>query len=108
MSSAGVCSCGFENAHFIGCNMEKIAAEESNFSGAVFEECGLQQSHLAHSNFTNAQFTGTGLWMVDMRNCCIESVRIPDTEAQGIDLNGASENAREWAEGPRLEMGGMS
>lgn len=107
MSSAGVCSATFQNTRFVGCKMNGICAEEADFNGAAFEDCNIKQGHLAHSNFAHTQFHDTDLWMADMRHCCIEGTNIMDTETDGVNLTGTSEDEESWVNDPGIRIGGM-
>lgn len=104
LSSAGVCFCSFENAKFVDCQMVGISAEEADFRNASFSGCCARMGHMAHSNFTGAQFENTDLWMADLRNCCVSPESIPEEEAEGINLKGASSDEESWNSEPTLGM----
>lgn len=104
LSSAGVCFCSFENAKFVDCQMVGISAEEADFRNTSFSGCCARMGHMAHSNFTGAQFENTDLWMADLRNCCVSPESIPEEEAEGINLKGASSDEESWNSEPTLEM----
>ncbi|MBP3672905.1 MAG: pentapeptide repeat-containing protein [Oscillospiraceae bacterium] len=101
MNDAGLCFCTFRDAKLVGCNLNGAVAEESDFCGATFTECKLRNGIFTHSNFAHTSFQDTDLWMSDLRSCCIENSSIMDTETEGVNLSGTSEDEQGWV------MGGM-
>lgn len=101
MNDAGLCFCTFRDAKLVGCNLNGAVAEESDFCGATFTECKMRNGIFTHSNFAHTSFQDTDLWMSSLASCCIENSSIMDTETEGVNLSGTSEDEQGWV------MGGM-
>ena len=107
MNDAGLCFCTFRDAKLVGCNLNGAIAEESDFCGATFTECKMRNGIYTHSNFAHTSFQDTDLWMSDLRSCCIENSSILDTETEGVNLSGTSEDEESWVNDPDIRIGGM-
>ena len=107
MNDAGLCFCTFRDAKLVGCNLNGAIAEESDFCGATFTECKMRNGIFTHSNFAHTSFQDTDLWMSDLRSCCIENSSILDTETEGVNLSGTSEDEESWVNDPDIRIGGM-
>ena len=107
MNDAGLCFCTFRDAKLVGCNLNGAVAEESDFCGATFTECKMRNGIFTHSNFAHTSFQDTDLWMSDLRSCCIENSSILDTETEGVNLSGTSEDEESWVNDPDIRIGGM-
>lgn len=107
MNDAGLCFCVFRDAKLVGCNLTSAIAEEADFCGATFTECKMRNGIYTHSNFAHTSFQDTDLWMSDLRSCCIENSSIMDTETEGVNLFGVSEDEESWVNDPGIRMGGM-
>ena len=101
MNDAGLCFCTFRDAKLVGCNLNGAVAEESDFCGATFTECKMRNGIFTHSNFAHTSFQDTDLWMSSLASCCIENSSIMDTQTEGVNLSGTSEDEQGWV------MGGM-
>ena len=107
MNDAGLCFCVFRDAKLAGCNLTSAIAEEADFCGATFTECKMCNGIFTHSNFAHTSFQDTDLWMSDLRSCCIENSSILDTETEGVNLSGTSEDEESWVNDPDIRIGGM-
>ena len=107
MNDAGLCFCVFRDAKLVGCNLTSAIAEEADFCGATFTECKMRNGIYTHSNFAHTSFQDTDLWMSDLRSCCIENSSILDTETEGVNLSGTSEDEESWVNDPDIRIGGM-
>ena len=107
MNDAGLCFCVFRGAKLVGCNLTSAIAEEADFCGATFTECKMRNGIYTHSNFAHTSFQDTDLWMSDLRSCCIENSSILDTETEGVNLSGTSEDEESWVNDPDIRIGGM-
>ena len=107
MNDAGLCFCTFRDAKLVGCNLTSAIAEESDFCGATFTECKMRNGIFTHSNFTHTSFQDTDLWMSSFASCCIENSSIMDTETEGVNLSGTSEDEESWVNDPGIRIGGM-
>lgn len=107
MNDAGLCFCTFRDAKLVGCNLNGAVAEESDFCGATFTECKMRNGIFTHSNFAHTSFQDTDLWMSSFASCCIENSSIMDTETEGVNLSGASEDEESWVNDSGIRIGGM-
>ena len=107
MNDAGLCFCTFRDAKLVGCNLNGAIAEESDFCGATFTECKMRNGIFTHSNFAHTSFQDTDLWMSSFASCCIENSSIMDTETEGVNLSGTSEDEESWVNDPGIRIGGM-
>ena len=107
MNDAGLCFCTFRDAKLVGCNLNGAVAEESDFCGATFTECKMRNGIYTHSNFAHTSFQDTDLWMSSFASCCIENSSIMDTETEGVNLSGASEDEESWVNDSGIRIGGM-
>ena len=107
MNDAGLCFCTFRDAKLVGCTLNGAVAEESDFCGATFTECKMRNGIFTHSNFAHTSFQDTDLWMSSFASCCIENSSIMDTETEGVNLSGASEDEESWVNDPGIRIGGM-
>ena len=107
MNDAGLCFCTFRDAKLVGCNLNGAVAEESDFCGATFTECKMRNGIFTHSNFAHTSFQYTDLWMSSFASCCIENSSIMDTETEGVNLSGASEDEESWVNDSGIRIGGM-
>ena len=107
MNDAGLCFCTFRDAKLVGCNLNGAIAEESDFCGATFTECKMRNGIFTHSNFAHTSFQDTDLWMSSLADCCIENSSIMDTETEGVNLSGTSEDEESWVNDPGIRIGGM-
>lgn len=107
MNDAGLCFCTFRDAKLVGCNLNGAVAEESDFCGATFTECKMRNGIYTHSNFAHTSFQDTDLWMSSFASCCIENSSIMDTETEGVNLSGTSEDEESWVNDPGIRIGGM-
>ena len=107
MNDAGLCFCTFRDAKLVGCNLNGAVAEESDFCGATFTECKMRNGIYTHSNFAHTSFQDTDLWMSSFASCCIENSSIMDTETEGVNLSGTSEDEESWVNDPDIRIGGM-
>ena len=107
MNDAGLCFCTFRDAKLVGCNLNGAIAEESDFCGATFTECKMRNGIFTHSNFAHTSFQDTDLWMSSFASCCIENSSIMDTETEGVNLSGASEDEESWVNDSGIRIGGM-
>ena len=107
MNDAGLCFCTFRDAKLVGCNLNGAVAEESDFCGATFMECKMRNGIFTHSNFAHTSFQDTDLWMSSFASCCIENSSIMDTETEGVNLSGTSEDEESWVNDPGIRIGGM-
>ena len=107
MDDAGLCFCTFRDAKLVGCNLNGAIAEESDFCGATFTECKMRNGIFTHSNFAHTSFQDTDLWMSSLADCCIENSSIMDTETEGVNLSGTSEDEESWVNDPGIRIGGM-
>jgi len=107
MNDAGLCFCTFRDAKLVGCNLNGAIAEESDFCGATFTECKMRNGIYTHSNFAHTSFQDTDLWMSSFASCCIENSSIMDTETEGVNLSGASEDEESWVNDSGIRIGGM-
>ena len=107
MNDAGLCFCTFRDAKLVGCNLNGAVAEESDFCGATFTECKMRNGIYTHSNFAHTSFQDTDLWMSSFASCCIENSSIMDTETEGVNLSGASEDEESWVNDSGIHIGGM-
>ena len=107
MNDAGLCFCTFRDAKLVGCNLNGSVAEESDFCGATFTECKMRNGIFTHSNFAHTSFQDTDLWMSSFASCCIENSSIMDTETEGVNLSGASEDEESWVNDSGIRIGGM-
>lgn len=107
MNDAGLCFCVFRDAKLVGCNLNSAIAEEADFCGATFTECKMRNGIFTHSNFAHTSFQNTDLWMSNFASCCIENSSIMDTETEGVNLSGTSEDEESWANDPGIRIGGM-
>ena len=107
MNDAGLCFCTFRDAKLVGCNLNGAIAEESDFCGATFTECKMRNGIFTHSNFAYTSFQDTDLWMSSFASCCIENSSIMDTETEGVNLSGTSEDEESWVNDPDIRIGGM-
>ena len=107
MNDAGLCFCVFRDTKLAGCNLTSAIAEEADFCGATFTECKMRNGIYTHSNFAHTSFQDTDLWMSDLRSCCIENSSILDTETEGVNLSGTSEDEESWVNDPDIRIGGM-
>ena len=107
MNDAGLCFCTFRDAKLVGCNLNGAIAEESDFCGATFTECKMRNGIFTHSNFAHTSFQNTDLWMSSFASCCIENSNIMDTETEGVNLSGTSEDEESWVNDPGIRIGGM-
>lgn len=107
MTDAGLCSCVFRDAKLENCDLNHVVAEEADFCGATFRECNVKNGIFTHSNFSHTQFHDTDLWMSDLSACCIQGTNIMDTETDGVNLTGASDDEESWVNDPGIQMGGM-
>lgn len=107
MNDAGLCFCTFRDAKLVGCNLNGAVAEESDFCGATFTECKMRNGIYTHSNFAHTSFQDTDLWMSSFASCCIENSSIMDTETEGVNLSGTSEDEESWVNDSGIHIGGM-
>ena len=107
MNDAGLCFCVSRNAKLVGCNLNGAVAEESDFCGATFTECKMRNGIYTHSNLAHTSFQNTDLWMSSFASCCIENSSIMDTETEGVNLSGTSEDEESWVNNPDIRIGGM-
>ena len=107
MNDAGLCFCTFRDAKLVGCNLNGAVAEESDFCGATFTECKMRNGIFTHSNFAHTSFQDTDLWMSSFASCCIENSSIMDTETEGVNLSGTSEDEESWVNDSGIHIGGM-
>ena len=107
MNDAGLCFCTFRDAKLVGCNLNGAVAEESDFCGATFTECKMRNGIYTHSNFAHTSFQDTDLWMSSFASCCIEISSIMDTETEGVNLSGTSEDEESWVNDSGIHIGGM-
>ena len=107
MNDAGLCFCTFRDAKLVGCNLNGAIAEESDFCGATFTECKMRNGIFTHSNFAHTSFQDTDLWMSSFASCCIENSSIMDTETEGVNLSGTSEDEESWVNDSGIHIGGM-
>ena len=107
MNDAGLCFCTFRDAKLVGCNLNGAVAEESDFCGATFTECKMRNGIYPHSNFAHTSFQDTDLWMSSFASCCIENSSIMDTETEGVNLSGTSEDEESWVNDSGIHIGGM-
>lgn len=107
MNDAGLCFCTFRDAKLVGCNLNGAIAEESDFCGATFTECKMRNGIFTHSNFAHTSFQDTDLWMTSFASCCIENSSIMDTETEGVNLSGTSEDEESWVNDSGIHIGGM-
>ena len=107
MNDAGLCFCTFRDAKLVGCNLNGAIAEESDFCGATFTECKMRNGIYTHSNFAHTSFQDTDLWMSSFASCCIENSSIMDTETEGVNLSGTSEDEESWVNDSGIHIGGM-
>lgn len=107
MNDAGLCFCTFRDAKLVGCNLNGAVAEESDFCGATFTECKMRNGIYTHSNFAHTSFQDTDLWMSSFAFCCIENSSIMDTETEGVNLSGTSEDEESWVNDSGIHIGGM-
>ena len=107
MNDAGLCFCTFRDAKLVGCTLNGAIAEESDFCGATFTECKMRNGIFTHSNFAHTSFQDTDLWMSSFASCCIENSSIMDTETEGVNLSGASEDEESWVHDSGIRIGGM-
>ena len=107
MNDAGLCFCVFRDTKLAGCNLTSAIAEEADFCGATFTECKMRNGIYTHSNFAHTSFQDTDLWMSYLRSCCIENSSILDTETEGVNLSGTSEDEESWVNDPDIRIGGM-
>ena len=107
MNDAGLCFCTFRDAKLVGCNLNGAVAEESDFCGATFTECKMRNGIYTHSNFAHTSFQDTDLWMSSFASCCIENSSIMDTETEGVNLSGTSEDEESWVNDSGIRIGGM-
>ena len=107
MNDAGFCFCVFQDAKLVGCNLNGAVAEEADFCGATFTECKMRNGIFTHSNFAHTSFQNTDLWMSSFASCCIENSSIMDTETEGVNLSGTSEDEESWVNDPGIRIGGM-
>lgn len=107
MNDAGLCFCTFRDAKLVGCNLNGVIAEESDFCGATFTECKMRNGIFTHSNFAHTSFQDTDLWMSSFASCCIENSSIMDTETEGVNLTGTSDDEESWVNNPGIHIGGM-
>ena len=107
MNDAGLCFCTFRDAKLLGCTLNGAIAEESDFCGATFTECKMRNGIFTHSNFAHTSFQDTDLWMSSFASCCIENSSIMDTETEGVNLSGASEDEESWVHDSGIRIGGM-
>lgn len=107
MNDAGLCFCTFREAKLVGCNLTSAIAEEADFCGATFTECKMRNGIYTDSNFAHTSFQDTDLWMSSLADCCIENSSIMDTETEGVNLSGTSEDEESWVNDPGIRIGGM-
>lgn len=107
MNDAGLCFCTFRDAKLVGCNLNGAVAEEADFCGATFTECKMRNGIFTHSNFAHTSFQDTDLWMSSLASCCIENSSIMDTETEGVNLSGTSEDEESWVNDSGIRIGGM-
>lgn len=107
MNDAGLCFCTFRDAKLVGCNLNGAIAEESDFCGATFTESKMRNGIFTHSNFAHTSFQDTDLWMSSFASCCIENSSIIDTETEGVNLSGTSEDEESWVNDSGIHIGGM-
>ena len=107
MNDAGLCFCVFRDTKLAGCNLTSAIAEEADFCGATFTECKMRNGIFTHSNFAHTSFQDTDLWMSSFASCCIENSSIMDTETEGVNLSGTSEDEESWVNDPDIRIGGM-
>ena len=107
MNDAGLCFCVFRDTKLAGCNLTSAIAEEADFCGATFTECKMRNGIYTHSNFAHTSFQDTDLWMSSFASCCIENSSIMDTETEGVNLSGTSEDEESWVNDPDIRIGGM-
>ena len=107
MNDAGLCFCVFRDAKLVGCNLNGAVAEEADFCGSTFTECKMRNGIYTHSNFAHTSFQDTDLWMSSLADCCIENSSIMDTETEGVNLSGTSEDEESWVNDPGIRIGGM-
>ena len=107
MNDAGLCFCTFRDAKLVGCNLNGAVAEESDFCGAAFTECKMRNGIFIHSNFAHTSFQDTDLWMSSFASCCVENSSMMDTETEGVNLTGTSEDEESWVNDPGIRIGGI-
>ena len=107
MNDAGLCFCVFRDTKLAGCNLTSAIAEEADFCGATFTECKMRNGIYTHSNFAHTSFQDTDLWMSSFASCCIENSSIMDTETEGVNLSGTSEDEESWVNNSGIRIGGM-
>ena len=85
---------------FEGCYMEKVTAEEADFTDAEFIKCDMQNGIYTHSNFANAKFLKTNINNMDFLNSCIENAEWIDTDISKANMKNVSISLEEWKEEP--------
>ena len=107
MNGAGLCFCVFRDAKLVGCDLNSAIAEEADFCGAAFTECKMRSGIFTHSNIARASFQDADLDESRFASCCIEDTNIMDTDTDGVDLSGTSEDEESWVNDPGICIGGM-
>ena len=67
----------------------------------------MRNSIYTHSNFAHSSFQDSDPWMSSFASFCIENSSIMDTETEGVNLSGTSEDEESWVNDSGIHIGGM-